>query len=315
MIDLAALARFLSSHPAVVEKAGIHQAYRHADGVSGGIQLGDDCATISHPSGSGHLLFAAEGMLDSFVEDDPWFAGYCAVMVNLSDVAAMGGRPIAITDILWTPSDEISSLIWQGMRAAAQAYGVPIVGGHTTRTDSGKAMLGAAVLGHAGDRLLTSFHVAAGDDLVIAVDLNGRYHGDKPFWDASTSASPARLQADLQLLPTLAEQGICSAGKDISNGGLIGTLAMLCHCSGVGAMVELEDFPSPPDADLERWLISFPSYGYLLAIPPENLAKTMLHFSSTQITFRKIGHFITPPEIWISAHGESAKLDFGGCIA
>jgi thiamine monophosphate kinase len=157
----------------VVEKALIHRAFQPAAGVAGDIQLGDDCAAIPNPSGPGYLLFAAEGMLESFVRDDPWFAGYSAVMVNLSDVAAMGGRPLAIADVLWTPSEAISDSIWAGMRAASEAYGVPIVGGHTTRIGSGNAALAAAVLGHAGERLITSFDARPGDHLVIAIDMTG----------------------------------------------------------------------------------------------------------------------------------------------
>ena len=178
--SLHVLARFLSTHPAVVEKAAIQQAYGHALEVSGNIRLGDDCAALPNPYGSGHLLFAAEGMPQTFVEDDPWFAGYSAIMLNLSDIAAMGGRPFALTDILWSPSDEISSQIWQGMQAAAHAYGVPIVGGHTTHTGpgSGKTALGAAVLGHAGDRLITSFDAKPGDHLVIAIDMHGGYRAN-----------------------------------------------------------------------------------------------------------------------------------------
>ncbi len=163
-----------------------------------------DCAAIPNPTGPGHLLFAAEGMLESFVESDPWFAGYSAVMVNLSDIAAMGGTPIAITDVLWTPSGEISAEIWAGMRAASLAYGVPIVGGHTTQTTSGKAALAAAVLGHAGERLITSFDANPGEHLVIAIDMNGSYRDGKPFWNASTTTSPPRLRSDLALFPNLA---------------------------------------------------------------------------------------------------------------
>ena len=310
MTELVSLAKFLSSHPAVAEKASIHQAYGHALEVSGKVRLGDDCAAIANPSGSGHLLFAAEGMLGSFVEDDPWFAGYSAVMVNLSDVAAMGGRPVAVTDILWTPTEQISAEIWQGMQAAAQAYAVPIVGGHTTRTVSGKAMLGAAVLGHAGDRLITSFDVKPGDRLVIAIDMHGGYRGDKPFWNASTITPPERLRSDLEMLPSLAEKGLCRAGKDISNGGIIGTLAMLCHCSDVGAVLDLEDLPCPMDVEMEKWLVSFPSYGFLLAIAEDDLESTFSHFTATKITCREIGHFKAMPGITLTADGESADLLF-----
>jgi uncharacterized protein len=310
MTDLATLANFLVTHPAVAEKAGIHHAYGHALEVSGNVRLGDDCAAIENPSGTGHLLFAAEGMLESFVESDPWFAGYSAVMVNLSDIAAMGGRPVAITDILWSPSDDISSKIWQGMQEAALAYGVPIVGGHTTRTRSGKASLGAAVIGHAGDRLITSFDAKPGDSLVMVIDMHGGFHGDNPFWNSSTITPPERLRAELEMLPALAEKGLCRAGKDISNGGIIGTLAMLCHCSGVGAIVDLEDLPCPMDVEIERWLTAFPSYGYLLAIAPEDVESTMSHFTATRITCREIGRFKAASGITITADGESVALEF-----
>lgn len=309
-MDLHTLADYLTNHPAVAEKASIHQAYGHALEVSGKTRLGDDCAAIANPSGTGHLLFAAEGMLESFVEDDPWFAGYSAVMVNLSDVAAMGGRPVAITDVLWTPTEEISLAIWEGMQAAATAYGVPIVGGHTSRSHSGKAMLGAAVLGHAGDRLITSFDAKPGDLLVIAIDMHGDYRNGKPFWNASTITPPERLRTDLEMLPSLAEKGLCRAGKDISNGGIIGTLAMLCHCSEVGAVLDLEDLPCPMDVEIEKWLVSFPSYGFLLAIAEEDLESTMSHFTATRITCREIGHFKAEPGITIRADGESANLIF-----
>ncbi len=245
------------------------------------------------------------------MEDDPWFAGYSAVMVNLSDVAAMGGRPIAITDVMWTPSDEISTAIWEGIQAASEAYGVPIVGGHTTHTSSGKAGLAAAVLGHAGERLITSFDAKPGDHLVIAIDMHGEYREGKPFWNASTKTPRHRLRSDLELLPSLVEKGLCHAGKDISNGGIIGTLAMLCNCSEVGAVLDLERLPCPMDTEIEKWLVSFPSFGYLLAVPPDDLESVRMHFTATKVTCRAIGRFRKEPGITLTADGESADLVFG----
>lgn len=311
MTDLESLAEFLVSHPAVAEKANIHHAFAPALEISGQARLGDDCAAIPNPSGPGHLLFAAEGMLESFVEDDPWFAGYSAVMVNLSDIAAMGGRPIAITDVLWSPSEEISELIWDGMRTAAEAYGVPIVGGHTTKLRSGKAALAASVLGIAGDHLLTSFDAKPGDHLVIVIDMHGEYRNDKPFWNASTTTPPERLRADLERLPSLAEKGLCRAAKDISNGGIIGTLAMLCHGSQVGAILDLEELPCPMDTEMEKWLVSFPSYGYLLAISPDDLKETLSQFVASKITCQRIGTFTDSLGIQLTANGSTADLHFG----
>jgi selenophosphate synthetase-related protein len=149
------------------------------------------------------------------------------------------------------------------------AYGVPIVGGHTTLTKSGGAFLAAAVLGRA-KRLITSFDARPGDELLMAVDLRGSYRKGKPFWNASVGAPAQRLRDDLAILPALAESGARIAGKDISNGGIVGTLAMLMECSGVGAELRLDDLPRPENADLARWLVSFPSFGYLLSTAPED---------------------------------------------
>ena len=239
---LARLISFLAASVSVEEKIRIRAAYEPANELAGATRLGDDCAAIQ--DGDGWLLFAAEGMLPSFVADDPWFAGYSAVMVNLSDVVAMGGRPLAIVDVLWTPGLDQSGKIWEGMSAASKAYGVPIVGGHTTVTKGGSPFLAAAVLGRA-KQLITSFDAKPGDDLIVAVDLRGAWHGEKPFWNASVGAPSERLRADLDLLPALAENGWCRAGKDISNGGIVGTLAMLLDCSSAGAELWLDQLPRP----------------------------------------------------------------------
>jgi AIR synthase-related protein len=261
--SLSELTRHLSGKTAILDKIEIEKAYRPALSSAGSIRIGDDCAAL--PDGDGYLLFAAEGMQPSFVAEDPWFAGYCAVMVNLSDVAAMGGRPLAVTDVLWTSALCAIEGIWAGMQAASQRYAVPIVGGHTSFIKSAPTYLAAAVLGRAR-RLITSFAAKPEDDLLIVIDLRGEFHGNRPFWNASVSAPGLRLREDLQLLSVIAEAGWCVAGKDISNGGIIGTLAMLIRESGVGAELWLDEVPRPENVVLDDWLVSFPSFGYILAV-------------------------------------------------
>jgi uncharacterized protein len=296
-VTLGRLVSFLETNAAVAAKATIQHAYRPAQAVAGSVRVGDDCAAIS--DGDGFLLFAAEGMLESFVADDPWFAGYSAVMVNLSDVAAMGGRPLAVVDVLWTPSLPKSAEIWAGMAAASRAYGVPIVGGHTTLTGSGNVYLAAAVLGKAR-KLITSFDALPNHELLMAVDLRGEYRQDKPFWNASVGAPPERLQDNLRLLPLIAERGWCQAGKDISNGGIIGTLSMLLECSKVGAELWLDQLPRPENVALERWLISFPSFGYLLSVAREDSSKTIALFKEHGIGCGRIGRVTAPRSLILS---------------
>src|SRR5215470_17872514 len=87
---------------------------------SSAVPVGDDCAAI--PDGDGFLLLAIEGFMNEFVAGDPWFAGWCGVMVNVADVAAMGGRPIAVVDAVWAASDADAAPVLTGMRAASEAF-------------------------------------------------------------------------------------------------------------------------------------------------------------------------------------------------
>src|SRR5260370_21550756 len=141
--------------------------------------------------------------MNEFVASDPWFAGWCGVMVNVSDIAAMGGRPIALVDAVWGASEEDVAPMLAGMRAASKAFGIPVVGGHTnTRTD--RRQLSVAILGRAR-KLLTSFDARPGDRLVAAIALPRRYREPFANWEAATAAAPERLRGDPALLPAVAE--------------------------------------------------------------------------------------------------------------
>ena len=183
-------------------------------------------------------------------------------MVNVSDIAAMGGRPIAVVNAIWSAGDAAAEPILQGLRAASETFAVPVVGGHTNlRTD--RSQLSVAILGRA-KRLLTSFDAQPGDRLVAAIDLRGRYRDPFPNWEAATDAPAIRLRQDIEILPLIAEAGLSKAAKDISQGGIIGTAMMLAECSSVGLNIDLNAIPRPDAAPLDRWLQTFPSFGYIL---------------------------------------------------
>jgi AIR synthase-related protein len=279
---------------AVAERLGLSSA--------SAIPLGDDCAAI--PDGDGFLLLAIEGFMNEFVAGDPWFAGWCGVMVNVSDVAAMGGRAIAVVDAVWAASDAAAAPVLDGMRAASDAFHVPIVGGHSnTRTDRGQ--LSVAILGRA-KRLLTSFDARPADRLVAAIDLRGRYREPFSNWEAATGAPAARLRADLEVLPSIAESGLALAAKDISQGGLVGTTMMLAECSGVGARIDVARVPKPEGVPLEQWLQTFPSYGYLLAVAPANLPAVLARFTDRGIAAADIGQITADRRVLI-ADGATAE--------
>jgi len=265
-------------------------------------------------------------MVEDFIVRMPWFAGYCGVMVNVSDIYAMGGRPTAVVDALWStgmsaarppegartaaegggcsmfPADEVL----RGMAEASVRYGVPVVGGHSNNR-SERPQLAVAILGHAR-RLLTSFDAKPGDLLVMAADLRGAYEEPFPYWNASTMAPAARLRADLELLPSIAEDGLCRAAKDISMAGAVGTAMMLLECSGVGATIDIDALPKPAGVALMRWLASFPSYGFVLSVAPAVVASVLGRFAARDIACGVIGEVDATRQVRLRSAGEEALL-------
>lgn len=310
--SLQDLARRIRDARGVAHKRDIDAVMRRLGlgGRTAAVPVGDDCAAI--PDGDGHLLFAIEGFLEGFVAADPYFAGYCGVMVNLSDVAAMGGRPLAVVDALWSRDAAAADAVLAGLCDAAALYGVPVVGGHTnTRAETGN--LAVAVLGRAGRRLLTSFDAAPGDVLIAAIDLRGRFREPNPYWDASTGAPAERLRGDLAVLAGLAEDGLCAAAKDISMAGAVGTALMLLECSGVGGVVDPQAIPRPPDVPLARWLTAFPSFGFLLSVRPEAVPAVLARFAARDVAAAAIGRIDASRLARVrDAGGEEAVVwDFG----
>lgn len=282
----AALAEALAREPNILGKEEIRAACA-ALGVGAGSagRPGDDCAAI--PEGDGYALLAAEGFINAFVEADPWFAGWCGVMVNLSDILAMGGRPSAVVDAIWAPDAEAAAPILAGLRAAAAAYGVPVVGGHTN-LHTAQRQLAVAIYGRA-KALITSFDAAPGDRLLLAVDHRGAWREPFDNWQAAIDAPPERLRADMEILPGLAEEGLVRAGKDVSQGGVVGTALMLAECSGVGFDIDPARIPLPEGVALERWLKAFPSFGFLLSVRPEAAAAVIARFAARDIPCAEIG--------------------------
>lgn len=288
-MNLAALADTLRASRGFAHKADIAGALARVAaphlGAAASVRVGDDCAAI--PDGDGHLLFAIEGFVEDFVRAMPWFAGWCGVMVNLSDIAAMGGRPLAVVDALWSDGADAAAPVLDGLAAAAQRYGVPLVGGHTNqRAASGQ--LAVAVLGRA-TRLLTSFDARPGDTLVMTVDLRGEFMAPYPFWNAATGAPAERLRADLDLLPQIAEAGLCAAAKDISMAGTAGTALMLLESSGVGGTLDLAAVPRPDGVPLADWLQAFPSFGFVLSVPPAHVAAVCARFHERGLAAAAVG--------------------------
>jgi uncharacterized protein len=222
---------------------------------------GDDAALVPHEDG--FLVICGEAMSPPFVKADPFGAGAAAVVTNVSDVRAMGGRPLAIVDMLVSPDHDHATRVLDGIAWASDKLGVPVVGGHLTIGH--EPALSASCTGFARTPLRAS-GAKPGDALVAAFALDGRWMSEtQPFWTSLHDRDPQRLRTDGDALVEVAERGLAHAARDVSMPGIAGSLLQMIEGAGCGANLVLEAIPRPAGAPLERWLLTFPSFGFLLA--------------------------------------------------
>ncbi len=248
---------------------------------------GDDAAVLRAEDG-GYLLLAADGILPALVEQDPERAGRAAVLVNVNDIYAMGGRPLALVNVMAGVEQQRIEAISKGIREECRRLQVPMVGGHVS-PEGRMPFLAASVLGKA-KRLLTDRSAKPGQEILLAVDLRGERWGETLLnWDSHARKDPRTLREDLEILCRLAEDGLCGAGKDVSNAGILGSLAMLLEHAGLGAGIDLSRVRVPDPFGLSDWLRVYPSYGFLLVCDREAKRATLRQFEERGIWADGIG--------------------------
>jgi putative N-acetyltransferase (TIGR04045 family) len=226
---------------------------------SGGGFVGDDGAPVP----GSDLVAACDAVLPSMVERDPEWAGWCGALVNMNDLAAMGARPVGLLDALAAPDAALAARVLSGLRAASDAYGVPLLGGHTQL--GVPAALAVTALGHA-PRPVPAGGGRPGDDVSLIADLGGSwrpgYSGRQ--WDSTSSRTGEELRRMVGVLAGAPR----AAAKDVSMAGLVGTLGMLAEASGCSAELDVAAIPRPAGVSAGDWLTCFPGFALLVADRP-----------------------------------------------
>ena len=185
------------------------------------------------------------------IVDDPFAYGQIAAANALSDIFAMGGRPLTALNIMGVPDDLVPpktiAAILRGGLAKAAEVGCAIIGGHTIRNP--EPIYGLAVTGIVSPkRMLTNANAKAGDLLVLTKPLGtgiattGIKRG---LTSRELSAAAIKLMSRINTVGAeLAERGLVRAATDVTGFGLLGHLASLCRASGVSAEVNAAAVPA-----------------------------------------------------------------------
>jgi selenide,water dikinase len=178
------------------------------------------------------------------IVDDPALYGQIAAANALSDVYAMGGRPLTAMNILGVPRDilppRIIHAILRGGAAKIKEAKCVLVGGHSIRNP--EPIYGLAVTGLVCPRrLITNATARAGDVLVLTKPLGtgilttGIKRG---LTSAAAAGKAVRCMAHLNVVgAVLAERGLVRTGTDVTGFGLLGHLGAMCVASRVEAEI------------------------------------------------------------------------------
>ena len=218
--------------------------------------IGDDCALLA-PTPGMQMAISSDMLVEGrhfFPKADPRMLGHKCLAVNLSDLAAMGARPLGFTLALALPEADPDWLegFSAGLFALADAHDCELIGGDTTR---GPLNICITVFGEVEPgQALRRDAARAGDDIWISGTLGDARLALAGYWNEYALGEDAQLLAAARMhMPTprvglgraLAALAQPPAALDISD-GLVGDLGHILAASSVGATLEVDALPAGP---------------------------------------------------------------------
>ena len=293
---------------------------------AGWLGPGDDAAVVPAPDGS--LLFTADLLVEGVhfrrSTTSPEDLGFKAVAVNASDVAAMGGRPIAFTVSLAAPTELDAGWVerlYAGLAEGANAFACPLVGGDTSAAP--QVCLSIALLGSSpppGPILRSGARPE--DDLFVSGSPGESALGLRLLESGAPLdtrerqwlvARHRRPDPRMALAAVLGEEGLATALIDVSD-GLLQDLDHLTRASGVGADVWVERIPVSAELAAEtRRLAMDPAalvlaggedYELLFTAPPANRSRLFSAARRTGTNLRRIGRMTLEQQVRVLRRGE-----------
>ena len=280
----------------------------------GALNLTDDAAAFVPPPGR-LLVVAADAMVQGvhfLPNDPPETVGRKLLRVNLSDLAAMGARPLGYLLTLALPADMTESwfdAFCAGLAVDQALFGVHLLGGDTTSMShtpggpQGPLVLSLTILGHAEPgHILRRGGATAGDGLWVTGTIGDGalglavLQGRLPGLDEAAEALLAGRYRQPEPRLGFGEElhGIASAAMDVSD-GLVQDCGHICRESRLGAVIEAALVPLSAPARaagaswLETCLTGGDDYELLLSVPPGNEAALLELSRRTGVAVTRIG--------------------------
>jgi thiamine-monophosphate kinase len=287
--------------------------------------IGDDCAVLRFPPGRESLVttdFSLEGIHFRRDWHPPGSVGHRCLARGLSDIAAMGGEPLAAFLSLALPQNLPQAWVdkfLSGLIALAAKFGVTLAGGDTAESPNG-ILADIVVVGTVpkGKAILRS-GARPGDRIYVSGELGGsaatlqqmrlQQTAKKPNRKLNPAQYPRHFfpEPRMELGRVLRERDVTSAMIDTSD-GLSTDLAHICEESGVGAEVEVEAIPRARvgtrahEVDLELALHGGEDYELLFTAPSSRRVPSQI----AGVPITQIGHITRIRKIFLRNRGGGA---------
>lgn len=305
------------------------------------VQLGpgDDAAILSVPAGK-QLVVSTDALNSAVhfpVDADPFLLAQRCLLVNLSDLAAMGAEPLAFTLAISLPEPDEAWLeaFSRGLSVVAQAYQCPLIGGDTTRgplsvciqvhglVPAGQALLRRGA--KAGDAIYVTGELGDAAAALWWLMSDPRLNQRALSRDVEQAFKQAFYQPDIRINAGSALRGIASAVLDISD-GLISDLQHILDASSklgttLGAELDARLLPMsevfkdsvPPQEQAKLALTGGDDYELCVCVPPLLETEARAAMALLAIPFTRVGTITGEAGIRLhSADGSEQPIDWQG---
>ncbi len=266
-------------------------------------------AAIVRVKGTGRALAMTSDVNPVYCYLDPYEGGKQAVAEAARNIAASGGRAVAITDCLNFGSPERPEIMWQfsecirGIADACQSLDTPVVSGNVSfyNETEGNAIYPTPTVGMVGileneERGCGLHFMEAGLDVVLLGDTRDEVGGSEwqQMFAPDAMASPPRVDLEreralINLLLSLHDNRLLRSAHDLSNGGLAVALAE-SSMNGVGCHVDLRGHAD--DIDSVALLFSESQARAIVACTPNQRDEVLRRAGSAGVSAVRIGHTV-----------------------
>ena len=298
------------------------------------VGIGDDCAVLPPGRPGSSYLVTTDTLVEGVHFDLAWhpprLLGRKAAAVNISDIAAMGGRCAYALLSLALPlrlDRAFVDALLAGFVERLTAFDARLVGGDTVASPAG-LVLTVTLFGEADGPVLRS--TARPGDRILVAGVPGRAAAGLELCRQGRAGLPqfaALVAAHLDPVPqvelgrALAASGLVHAMQDLSD-GLATDLAHICRASGVAAVVARERLPREADleqaasrleGDLLEWqLTGGEDFVLLCTAAPAGMANLRAIGREHGVALYDIGWLEQGQGVWLEEQGRRREISFQG---